>query len=447
MKHIVFLLLFFTMLFSNKAHAQLEKVIVETYYISDKNDATDVTGGQLDSGSVTYRVYIDMLPGYKLKTIYGNEYHTLKIASTTPFFNNADRGQVFGKDMPMNRLNDNTSALDSWITIGQVTTTNGGKTYFGIPKVDDTNGTIIAGTKNDGGSASIAEGLLANQNPAAGIPLTIQDGMDTMSTIPSDWTPLIASALDSTIFDTINKTVKKIISNKATIQNSGVMGVIPEKNQVLVAQLTTKGELSFELNIELLDPTGKSFYYVANDSLDSLELTITPNKKIQLSRFLKYPFTLVCGCGDLNYLEYDKKRDCDSQDSCKTPIVFGCMDTLACNFDPKATYNVSSLCCYPGRCNNRDISLVCPQLSNATGFILYPNPTTEFINLQITTGSSDAISYTIVDSYGITILEKKLGVILGTMTEQINLANLNKGLYLIRVAIGNSYESKLFMKN
>ena len=42
------------------AFAQLERVYIEKYYVSDANDATDTTGGILPAGSTTYRVYVDM---------------------------------------------------------------------------------------------------------------------------------------------------------------------------------------------------------------------------------------------------------------------------------------------------------------------------------------------------------------------------------------------------
>lgn len=56
-----------TMLFQLNGNAQLQKVIVEKYYISDANDATDTLGGGLSAGSTTYRIYVDLVPGSILK--------------------------------------------------------------------------------------------------------------------------------------------------------------------------------------------------------------------------------------------------------------------------------------------------------------------------------------------------------------------------------------------
>ena len=64
------------------AHAQngLENIIVEKYYVANAADAAaadvDATNagyatGALPVGSVTYRVYADLLPGYKVQALYG----------------------------------------------------------------------------------------------------------------------------------------------------------------------------------------------------------------------------------------------------------------------------------------------------------------------------------------------------------------------------------------
>ena len=69
-----------------KAQNGLENVVVETYYISDANDTNaNLDGGILPIGSVTYRIYADMLPGYKFQAAYGVPGHDLKIATTTLF--------------------------------------------------------------------------------------------------------------------------------------------------------------------------------------------------------------------------------------------------------------------------------------------------------------------------------------------------------------------------
>lgn len=439
MKNIFYFLIFSSLFFNAPVYSQVEKVIVETYYVSDSVDATDTTGGGLSVGSKTYRIYIDMKPGTKLRKIYGDVNHKLKISSTDTFFNNKVDGQSFAKDIKINRYGENTVALDTWLTLGQAAKP-GIKTYFGILKVQDTDGSIVGGTHNDGGSSGITNGLLTNTDPRAGIPLTTADGLDTMVNLPSSWGDygIISSGIDSTIFGSVVKGTQ-FISNNAGLQNSGVMGVVPDSNQVLVAQLTTKGNISFELNVEVEEPatpTPKIVKYVANAD------TLLPGEF--LNPFLKYP--QACGCKDPNYLEYSPKYSCSISDSCKTHIIFGCTDSMACNYDPKANFNIPSLCCYPGYCNDRNLSVVCP-LINSIHFGLYPNPAQERVTLQVISTDNEDAKYTIYDSFGRVVNEKNISVVSGNSDLQIDISKLATGFYMFRLFLGNSSENKIFFKN
>ena len=75
-------------LISGFAQAQngLENIIVEKYYIANAADVA-ASGGKLAPNSVTYRVYVDMLTGYKFQALYGDAAHALKVTSSTTFFN------------------------------------------------------------------------------------------------------------------------------------------------------------------------------------------------------------------------------------------------------------------------------------------------------------------------------------------------------------------------
>ncbi len=435
------LLLLFLPLFMQ---AQIEKVIVETYYVSDINDATDTIGGILEIGSKTYRVYIDLVPGSKIKKLYGDANHALKFSSTANFFNNKADGQSFAKDFSKNRYKDNTVALDTWLTLGQVTKT-GAKTYFGVLKVDDNDGSFVGGANNDGGSAAIATGLLTNTDVAAGIPLITNDGIDTMITLPTNWgTSGIIDAIsgdDSTIFGSVVAGTE-FISNNVSVQNSGVAGVVPENNQVLIAQLTTLGEISFELNIEVIDTNGNTKKYVANaDTLLTNEFAF-PN--------LKYP--PACGCNDANYLEYSANYACGNTDSCHTLIVFGCTDPMACNYNPNANFPTPSLCCYPGACNDLDISLVCPHLSinelnTENLFLSYPNPAENTLSIEIFSGNPKTSLFVIYDYLGKIVFERRVNEISVPTKMDLNISDLNAGLYLLRLTTEKSTATKTFVKH
>jgi len=433
------------------AQNAIKNVFIETYYITDAKDASDTTGGKIEAGFKTYRIYVQMKPGCKLLSIYGDHDHALKISSTSEVFNNTDFGKSFGKDFNKSNYGRNTVALDSWLTLGQ-TTKKSAITYFGVPKSMDHNGSFIGGANNDGGSSSVPGGVLTNTDPLAGIPLTIADGMDTMpksSVISNNWVqhgfldPI--SGEDSTIFGSI-KRGNSFVSYDAYLTNSGVMGVNADSNMVLLGQITTKGQISFELNLQVSDPgvdPSYSNFYVAK-GLDSTYTGL--HKIITMSPYLKYP--PACGCNDPNFLEYNKKYVCSSSDSCKTRIILGCMDPTACNYDPAANYNVKFLCCYPGLCHDRDLSKACPLNGEPVLRLdVFPNPTKDQLVVHTTTAiDSKETKVIIYDYFGKVVFEKNLGVVSGTLSNNLDLSNFQKGIYLVRLFVGTDTDSRMFIK-
>ncbi len=441
-KHFTYFYFLTLLFFSTSIKAQIEKLTVETYYISDLNDATDTINGSvrlLETGSKTYRVYVDLKPGYKIKSIYGDHNHPLKITSTSNFYNNIDRPNAnFGYLINNGWFSANpTIALDSWLTLGLAT-----KTQNGILKTEDPNGSLIGGVNNSGGTASIPSGLLINNDATAGIPLTVQDGLVTKTTTVTQWIDngfKDFTGIDSTVFGPVKIGSQFITTNSYLTQLDGVSGYSADSNKVLVAQLTTKGTIALELNLELLDSIGNTTKYVANGNVLLSGEFVNP--------FLTYP--TVCGCQDPSYLEYSSSYACNNPLACINKIVCGCMDTLACNYDSKANKNLKALCCYPGYCNNRDISLVCPEISNAIEFDLFPNPAQNQLTLKFKVGSvPNEVVYSIFDSFGTLLLQKNMGILSSSIDEQVYISNFKTGLYLMRVSIGGSINlNKMFMKN
>ena len=442
-KHTLFLILAFA-LFSTWSFGQLEKVIIEKYYISDASDASDTIGGSVPVGSTTYRIYVDMYPNSILKKIYGDDNHPFMIKSTAPFYNHTADGQTFAKDFVKARYGEGVLALDTWLTLGETTKTQAGKTYFGVMKDQDTDGSFIGGVNNDGGTAAVSGGLLVNNDPSCGRPLTSADGMDTLMNVPTGWfssgvTNFVTGA-DSTIFGSIQEgTVFN--SNGFELRNAGTIGVYPDSNQVLIAQLTTAGDISFKLNLEItamINGIEKTFKYVGSDSVLLADETYHP--------FMIYP--LECGCNDPNFLEYNPKVGCLEPGTCITPVVMGCMDPMACNYDPNANFNVQGLCCYPGSCNGRDIAEVCPAQQGDDFFIeVYPNPSEDEFFLNVYSGMSDyPVNYKIYNSYGFLIKEKTLspaGIITG---ESLGLSGEENGVYHLQVQVNGTQETKLLVK-
>jgi hypothetical protein len=448
MKKILYYLFIPASLFTSSLYAQIQNVIVEKYYITDANDATDTTDGRtLDSGSVTYRVFIDLLPGSKIKKIYGDSTHLLKIESTADFYNNIDRPHAyFGYLINKYWFTNNPAlSLDSWLTLGLATTI-----HQGVLKTDDADGSIIGGSHNNGGTAGIPGGLLVNADTSLGIPLTTADGLVPDTNTFGQWVDAgfrdaLNGGNDTTVFGSVN-TGSHFISNSAYLQqNSGVSGISQVNNKVLVAQLTTKGELSFELNVLVVDAAGNEVYYIAKGRDTSFTQQGTGAQIVQkVSAFLSYPPT--CGCRDANYLEFSNMYACDNTDSCHHLIVFGCMDTMACNYNPNANYNIGSLCCYPGYCNDRDISVVCESNTHHR-FSFQPNPVQHTATIQITLDKEVESKYVIYDSRGTVVFEKELGMISGLITERVDLAALENGLYLFRFLAGDYTETKKILKN
>jgi hypothetical protein len=380
-----------------------------------------------------------------LKKIYGDPNHPFEITSTEVFFNNILDGKSFGKDLTKVSLSENTVALDSWITLGQVPKKQGTKTYYGILKNQDDDGSFIGGINNDGGSSLITSGLLINNDPSCGIPLIVSDGIDTMTLTPNSWSDVgvvdFTSGNDSTIFGSLVPK-KEFISTGFSLSNSGVTGVNLDSNQIIIAQLTTKGDLSFKINLELeelVNGVPTLVKYVAKDTLLVAGEIFNP--------FLSYPQS--CGCDDPDFLEYNSSFVCYLEGSCQTPIKIGCMDSMACNYDPAVNINVEELCCYPGFCADRNIEEVCPSLmGNDFDLNLYPNPTSGDITMNLISGIACNWNYEIYNTYGsvklsgsFTTTDSELNVVL-----PLDLSNIDLGMYRLKVSNGNLSKHKLFIK-
>ncbi len=417
------------------ANAQIENLIVETYYISDSLDATDSTQGRtIEPGSVTYRVYLDLAPGSKIRKIYGDQNHPLIIRSTEDFYNNIDRPNAyFGYLINRNWFSGNpTIGLDSWLTLG-IACRLSSTQYYGVLKTEDNDGSFVGGSNNQGGSSGVPGGILINNDPEAGIPITAADGYMPGAAPTGQWFDYgffdASLGHDTTVFGSLY-TGKEFNSRIAVLQQSdGVIGKTAD-NIVLVAQLTTKGELSFELNVQLEESNGTIVHYVANDSV--LINTSVPLYIERLSPFLRYP--PLCGCLDTDYLEYSAANACENNDSCKTLIVFGCMDSLACNYNPQANYNINELCCYPGLCADRDIEVVCPSLKTAR-LMVSPNPASSQIVWDIINSADEGGVFSIYNASGRKMLNGSLSS--SSINRELDVKNWAEGFYIFQAVTKN----------
>ena len=265
MKRLICGIVFILTGFLTQAQNGLENIIVEKYYVSSAKDtAFSAIGGKLPIGSTTYRIYVDMLPGYKFQAAFGIPDHELRLATTTKFFNNEDKGATIPNVIPDHNLPNNTVMLDSWISTGA-----GSESNLGILKSEDDGiGTIVN-----------SNGILQNDNPIAGIALKNQDGF-----VAGEVPKVTAFAIDSAIkvFGNSNDNSNSIFStlNGSWACMNGSTGPTSE-NKVLIAQVTTDGSFSFELNIQIGKNGGGIEQYVAKSP---------KGKEIQLAT-LTYPLT------------------------------------------------------------------------------------------------------------------------------------------------------------
>ncbi len=261
-----FLLLAFLAFFSfHTSFSQgLEGIIVERYYITDAADqANSIAQGAiapLPVGSVAYRVYVDMAPGYKYSQIYGSETHNLIVNTSTSFYNDPNFGVAVNPgSTSLNLTRRHTTMIDSWFTAGG---TCAGK--VGVLEEEDNDGTI-----------GNQQNILAN-NPGGcyGLPINgtgAQDGM-----LPSSPTTYVApNTLGlGTALDVLDQTLGNsiVINNGTIVPLGGVVGPTAT-NRVLIAQFTTSGTLSFEFNVQLINiSTGLAENYVASNPVGD-ELT------------------------------------------------------------------------------------------------------------------------------------------------------------------------------
>jgi hypothetical protein len=251
----VFLFVSFLSAFAQNA---LEGIIVEKYYVSTKKDnSKKQLSGELPIGSTTYRIYVDMAPGCRFMAAYGSPGHPLEINSTENIYNHIDNGAEHPIRIPERTYKKNIVPLDSWITIGPA-----GETYFGVLKEADT-------IKDLNSVVPFEKGFLMSQKKEMGFSLQERDGFRRTDNIPDITLYNIDSSLNVLRMVTNGKSFR--IENGAwASMGKGVSGVDSlGSNTILIAQITTKGKLNYELNLLLRNADGKEQKYVAKDPIEN----------------------------------------------------------------------------------------------------------------------------------------------------------------------------------
>jgi hypothetical protein len=233
----------------------LEGIIVERYYVTTESDGAAINkSGELPAGSVTYRIFVDLKPGFRFQAAYGSKEHPLIISSTENFFNHVDAGTTHPNVLPGRTLSQDVSLLDSWLSVGAAS-----EYHLGIPKIYDTN--------SDENATKFKDGFLENKEGRKDFAIRERDGLALAETLPYP-----------TFFqmDSCLKFLGRATNGNSIVVNDGAWAAMGKgsvgadsltTNTVLIAQITTTGVLSFELNLLIADTHGNSHKYVARNPI------------------------------------------------------------------------------------------------------------------------------------------------------------------------------------
>lgn len=232
--------LFFLVFHKDSVAQGLEDIIVETYYVSGAAEASIPGNFALPEGSVTYRIFIDMKPGYTLQSVYGAPGHEMILKTGTYFYNDPMHGHYISNLVMERMLPGHALMLDSWIAMGAAS-----QQRYGVLKAeDDTSYTIV----------NLSEPpSMQGSHPLAGIPVKERDGIMLGDTLP----PRVSQLGLDTLLDVLYK--QNIPMNGYVFRTDnggwgclgGAQGVDPAKNHVLIGQFTTNGDFYFEFNIQI----------------------------------------------------------------------------------------------------------------------------------------------------------------------------------------------------
>lgn len=240
--------LFFLLLLDVMGFAQnsgLKGIIVERYYVADSMDASVALLPNLTEGATTYRIYVDMEPGYRFQAVFGSEGHPMKLATTTSFYNHPVHGNNLANLIYDAALPSSTVMLDSWISVGAASSV-----HVGVLKAhDDTVGNI----KN-------VRGVLLNNDASCAPPLTAKDGLMRLP-LGKEMPRVTALNIDTLLQALKNPSgiptgFEFITTNGSWACIGGSSNESAHGNRVLIGQFTTTGVFSCILNVQLGKPGG-----------------------------------------------------------------------------------------------------------------------------------------------------------------------------------------------
>lgn len=209
----------------------IEDVIIEKYYVNKEAYTDSINNITIPKEAVTYRIYVDLAPGYIFQALIAFEKHSFYFKTTGTFFNDTVFGSKLGKSFNSKNLARKTAILDSWLTIGSATTD-----HIGVLPEDDTDGNLLTSVLNQ----SI---LVKSDGLLTGITKEIQ--LFKIDLLPFKF----------------NNYSEYVVNDGVLAMQEGFRP-INEKNYVLIGQITTDGKLSFGMNVQILTPDRRIEQYV-----------------------------------------------------------------------------------------------------------------------------------------------------------------------------------------
>lgn len=225
----------------------VEGLYAEPYYTAGKQDFDSTAWIPLKPGTVSWRVFVDLAPGWKVQAIYGSETHPLEITTTTRFYNDPLHDEARAEIADPKAVTTGHAILDSWLAMGSASAR-----HTGVPKLEDSDGSLF--------SELIKGDKLSNLFEDRFYGLQFSDGL--IAGTPANVNRIGA---DLTCFQGRSELSSFRVSNGALAAVEGVRGATAS-NYVLLGQFTTDGELTLELNLQLIRPDGVSEQYVARNA-------------------------------------------------------------------------------------------------------------------------------------------------------------------------------------
>jgi hypothetical protein len=208
----------------------LKNVIIEEYFIPASKNSISNTESPISACSIIYRIYIEIKPDYTLQLIYGK--HELLIKTSGKFQNNKVCRDIASFNINPKRNIENKVDSDSWITMGSVTKSNSGNS-----KTESQDNLLINKI------------FLQNDQNFMNGKLPFNKPFKFELNFFSDKSHV------NEFYDNHHKELQQF-----DFKDDG------NHNRILIAQLTTKEKLNFELNIQSGNISYDSLNFIENDT-------------------------------------------------------------------------------------------------------------------------------------------------------------------------------------